>query len=155
MTKQTLNTVEPININESTYQSTMKTLNEITGFHYYTTRTVFEHEGNELVFVNESVLGFISIYINGKQVLRKWKVVSNFATDTTVNYEGVEYRFLSGIINWVTCGQRITLIVDDSKAQSKTDPVLSGLSGLQMAHALIAPFFVGMSVGFLAGRIIF
>ena len=155
MTKQTSNAVELSNINEDTSNSTMKTFNEITGFHYYTSRTVFEYEGNEVVFVNESILGFVSIYINGEQVLRKWKICSTFATDTTVHRDGIEYRFISGIINWITCGQRITMIVDGSNAQSKIDPVLSGLSGLQMAHALIAPFLTGMAAGFVVGRIIF
>lgn len=153
MTKQTSNTAELTNANEDTNSSTMKTLNEITGFHYYTTRTVFDYEGNEVVFVNESMLGFISIYINGEQVLRKWKICSSFATDTTVHQGGIEYRFISGIINWVTCGQRITMIVNGSKAQSKIDAVLAGLSSLQIAHALIVPFLIGMSAGFIATRI--
>ncbi|MBL4672931.1 MAG: hypothetical protein JKX81_11785 [Arenicella sp.] len=133
----------------------MSTLNEIVGFHYYTTRTVFECEGREVVFVNECMLGFVSIYIDGERVLRKWKVVSSFASDTSVVHDGVEYRFISGLTNWCTYAQRITMIVDGSKAQSKIDPGLSGLSGLQMTHALITPLLFGMSVGFLAGRVVF
>jgi hypothetical protein len=154
MTKQISTSAQLSYNDENLSKSTMNTLNEIVGFHYYTTRTVFEYQGSEVVFVNEGMLGFVSIYIDGERVLRKWKIISSFATDTSVVHGGIEFRFISGITNWCTHEQRITMIVDGSKAQTKIDPVLSGLSGFQMAHALIAPFLLGMSIGVLATRVI-
>ena len=72
MTKQISTTAQLTYNDENLSKSTMSTLNEIVGFHYYTTRTVFECEGREVVFVNECMLGFVSIYIlNGIAALTK------------------------------------------------------------------------------------
>lgn len=155
MTNQASSTKELANHNENSNRSIMKTLNKIVGLHHYITRSVFECEGQEIVFVNENLLGFVSAYINGERVLRKWKVASTFTTDITVKYDGVEYRFISSVTDWVASVQKTTIIVNDSKAQSKTASVLTGLSGLKMAHALIVPLLTGILVGFLVGRIIF
>lgn len=128
-------------------KTTMQTLNELIGAHYYKTRAVFDVEGKELVYVSDNIWGRVKLYLDGEQIFNGWSCLPGMFTDIVVNYEGVEYRVLSRIKNWLTYAQKITLIVNDSKAQSKIDPVLGGVRGLELLHALLTPVLMGLLVG--------
>lgn len=131
--------------------STMQSLNELLGFHYYETRAVFNVDGKEIVYINPNFLGRASIYLDGELIHKCWTWLPGVISDITVEHENHEYRVFSRIRNWVTMSQKITLIVDDSKAQSKFNPVLGDLRGWTLVHALIGPFLLGGMVGFVAG----
>ena len=153
MTNSTSNNTYSITaaINDDDDKSTMQSLNELLGLHYYATRAVFNIDGKELVYINPNFFGRASIYLDGELIYKGWTWLPGMISDITVQHQEHEYRVFSRIRNWVTMSQKITLIVDDSKAQSKFNPVLGGLKGVTLVHALLGPFLFGGMIGFVAG----
>lgn len=134
-------------------KTTMQSLTELLGLHYYETRTVFDIDGQELVYLNDNLLGFIKVYLDGEEIYNGWEFISCCFSDVCIQHKDTEYRFISSIRNWLTCSQKVTVIVDDTKAQSKIDPVLGGLKGWDLAHAILGTVATGLILGFAFGFI--
>lgn len=130
------------------YTNTMQSLSEFIGLHYYATRAVFDIDGNELVYFNDNFFGRISLYLNGEEIYKGWRFCSFIFSDIAGQRNGHEYRVISSIRNWFSCAQKITVIIDDSKAQSKVDPVLGGVKGKALLHAVGGSMLFGLFVGF-------
>lgn len=150
MTNSTSNNTYSITaaINDDDDKTTMQSLKELVGLHYYETRAVFDVDGKELVYINDNFFGRVSIYLDGDQIYRGWSWLPGMISDITVQHDGHEYRVFSCLRNWVSWAHKVTLIVDDSKAQSKIDPVLGSLKGWSMVHALGGQFLLGGLTGF-------
>jgi hypothetical protein len=126
----------------------MQSLKELVGLHFYETRAVFDVDGKELVYINDNFFGKASVYLNGEQIYQGWTWFPGMVSDITVQHDNHEYRVFSRILDWLYWSQKITLIVDDSRAQSKVDPVLKGLNGWSLAHAVVGQFLLGGLTGF-------
>lgn len=136
--------------NDNYEKTTMQSLYELLGLHYYKTRVVFDIEGKELVYTNDNFFGRASIYLEGDEIYKGWTWLPGMVSDITVNHQGHEYRVFSRVYNWVSWAQKITVIVDDSNAQSKVDPVLGGLDAKALLHVLFGALALGGLVGFTA-----
>ena len=150
MTKQTSHTPH-FNPNRSNAnKSKMNILAKILGLHYCDIRVVFEHEGKEIVFIFEGT-GFVSVYVNGTQVLRRWNVR---ARETVLHHANTEYRFITEMIDAWRLKYRISLLVDGSKKQAKVATMFSDVSTLEKVHFSIVPFLIGIIPGTLFGNFI-
>lgn len=139
-----------IQSNELHEKTTMQSIYELLGFHYYKTRAVFDVDGKELVYMNDNVIGRVKIYLDGYEIHKGWTWLPGVLTDLTANYQGHDYRIFTRINNWLTLSQKITVIVDDSKAQTKLEPVLGGLKGMALFHSMVGPIVIGVLVGVAA-----
>lgn len=150
MTNSTSNNTTSLeaHTNDSFEKTTMQSLYELLGLHYFKTRAVFDVDGKELVYMNDNFFGRVKIYLDGEEIYKGWTWFPGMMADVTAKHQGKEYRVFSRIINWVSYSQKITVIVDDSKAQSKIDPVLGGLDKLSVLHAVVGPFVLGGLLGF-------
>ena len=155
MTNSTTDTTVSANkyTEEQTEKTTMQSLYELLGFHHFKTRAVFDVDGKELVYMSDNCLGRIKLYLDGDEIFRGWTWYPGMYCDVSANHEGHEYRVLASIQNWITYSQKITVIVDDSKAQSRIDPVLGRLTGLEILHAVAGLVAVGLCFGFGIGGI--
>lgn len=153
MTTSSNNHSLEIETNDNYEKTTMQSLYDLLGFHYYKTRAVFNVDGKELVYVNDNLFGRANIYLDGDEIYKGWTWLPGMVSDITVNHQGHEYRVFSRVYNWISWAQKITVIVDDSKAQSKVDPVLGGLGAKALAHAIGGALALGGFAGFVASLI--
>ena len=156
MTNSTPDTTVSANkhTDEQIEKTTMQSLYELLGFHHWKTRAVFDVDGKELVYLSDNCVGRIKLYLDGNEIYKGWTWFPGMYCDVSANHEGHEYRVLASIKNWITYSQKITVIVDDSKAQSRIDPVLGSLSGLEILHAFAGLVAVGLCLGFGIGGVI-
>lgn len=139
------------NVNdESLTGNTMRTIKHLIGYEYYTTRAVFEHNGNEIVYLNDGFMSRVKLYINGTDEATSWAVMSDLAASVSCHYDEHSYQVKSRITNLITMAQKVTLLVDGEEVMSKTDPRLAALRPKQLAH-----FFAGMvGLGLVIGGIL-
>ena len=159
MTNTTLNnpTSTQSSTNDNTYQSdqnlagnTMQTIKHLIGYEYYTTRAVFEHNDNEIVYLNDGFMSRVKLYINGNNEATSWAMTSDLAASVSCRYDEHFYQVESKITNLITMAQKVTLLVDGQEVASKNDPRLAALSPKQLAH-----FFAGMvGMGLVIGGIL-
>lgn len=159
MTNTTLNnptsTQSSVNDNsdendQSLAGNTMQTIKHLIGYEYYTTRAVFEHNGNEIVYLNDGFMSRVKLYINGTNEATSWALTSDIAASVSCRYDEHSYQVKSKITNLITMAQKVTLLVDGEEAASKVDPRLAALSPKQLAH-----FFAGMvGLGLVIGGIL-
>jgi len=135
---------------ESLASNTMQTIKKLIGYEYYTTRAVFEHNGNEIVYVNDGFMSRVKLYINGIDEATSWAMTSDLAASVSCRYTDHSYEVKSRITNLITMAQKVTLVVDGVEQTSKVDPRLAALSPKQLAH-----FFGGMvGMGLVLGGIL-
>ena len=139
---------------EQIEKTTMQSLYELLGFHHFKTRAVFDVDGKELVYVSDNCLGRIKLYLDGHEIFKGWTWFPGMYFDVTANHQGHEYRVLASIQNWITYSEKITVIVDDSKAQSRVDSVWGRLTGLEILDAFVGLVAVGFCIGFVIGGIL-
>lgn len=133
----------------NTYSSTMKTLKELIGYEYATSRIAFNSDDTEIVFVNESLIGRVQIYINGELKISRYPFWSDLGSDTKFENDGHQYRVISRTTNWITSAQEITLYADGQEVATKLDPRLAALSWKQRLHFVVAMAAIGLLVGSL------
>jgi len=68
---------------DSVYANTVKSIKDLIGYDYYTSRVVFEHDGNEIVFVNDGMISRVKLYINGHEAASTWSVLSDIRSTVT------------------------------------------------------------------------
>ena len=135
--------------------NTMDSLKKLVGYDYYTSRAVFEHEGHEIVFINDGMIGRVKLYINGDEVTSYWPLASDFSTAVSCHYQGHHYSVKSRLTNFISMAQKITLEVDGDTIESKHDPRLAALSLKQWAHLFGGFVLMGAAVGGVLSVIIF
>ena len=133
----------------STFSNTMKTLRELIGYDYYTSRTAFDNSGSEIVFVNEGLIGRIRIYIDGEQVLSRFPMCSDWFSDTDFSVGQHQYRIISKMTNYITGAQDVTLYADGVEVARKADPRLAALSWRQKLHFIGSMMLIGLLIGFI------
>jgi len=149
------NTSKPLNQESNDVRSnTMKTLKELIGYDYCTSRIAFDNEGTEIVFVNESLIGRVQVYIDGELVVSRYPFGSEFTFDTKFEHNERKYRIISRTINWLTGAQEITLYVDGQEKAVKLDHRLAALNWKQQLHLVVAMAAIGIVVGTLVKAII-
>jgi len=133
-----------------TEQSQMNSIQKLLGYQYYIWRVVFEHEGAEIVFINDFALGGrVRIYLDGELLHSSWSAVLGYYSDSTISHNGVCYRFIQRTTNCLTMAQEVTLYKDGVEIGRKVDEFWSAFSWKQLLHALMVPFALGGVVGFL------
>lgn len=135
------------NDDKGLYANTMDSLKKLVGYDYYTSRAVFEHEGNEIVFINDGMIGRVKLYINGNEETSYWPFASDFTSTVSCRYGEHHYAVNSRITNLISMAQKITLTVDGSVIESKHDPRLAALSLKQWAHLFGGFILMGAVVG--------
>lgn len=131
----------------TTFSNTMKSLRELIGYDYYTSRTAFDSNGSEIVFVNEGLIGRIRIYVDGEQVLSRFPMCSDWFSDTDFSFGEHRYRIVSKMTNWITCAQDVTLYADGVEVARKIDPRLAALNWRQNLHFCASVIALGLLVG--------
>ena len=115
---------------------------------------MFEYDGNEIVYVNNGIIGRIKFYINGCEEASSWAVLPDFAASITSRYGGHSYKVRSKITNLVTMGQNATLSVDGKDIESRFDPRLAALDLKQLGYFFGGMVLLAVTIGFVPSIII-
>jgi hypothetical protein len=134
---------------QNTFSSTMKTFKELIGYEYSTSRIAFNSDGTEVVFVNESLISRVQIYINGELTSSHYHLCSDFSSFTQFEHNGHKYRLINRTVNWITMAQEVTLYVDGQELATKIDPRLAALTWKQRLHFVVAMAGLGLAIGLL------
>ena len=135
------------NNDDGLFINTMKSIKDLIAYDYYTSRAVFEHEGNEIVFINNGMIGRVKLYINGEELASRWALISDCSASISCRYDNHTYEVKSRINNLVTMAQKITLLVDKHGVDHKVDPRLAALDPKQLAHFFGGMVVLGIGIG--------
>jgi len=127
----------------SLISNSIESFKKLIGYELSTCRVVFNHKGNEIVFVNEVWLGLIRIYLNGDLAYRglDWTVMTN--SSGWFLHNGKTYKIRSTVSNLLTFAQRLSLTIDGEEVDSKTDDFYGKLSVKEFAHLMGGVAMVG------------
>lgn len=131
----------------STTSNTMKSLRELIGYDYYTSRTAFDSDGVEIVFVNEGLIGRIRIYVDGELIVSRFPLWSDWFSDTDFCAGEHRFRITSKMSNFLTSAQDVTLYADGVEVARKIDPRLAALNWRQNLHFCAGVMALGLLVG--------
>jgi len=132
---------------ESLIGNTMQTIKHLIGYQYYTTRAVFEHNGNEIVYLNDGFISRVKLYINGTNEATGWSMWSDIVASVSCRYDEHSYQVKSKMTNLITMAQKVTLLVDGKEVESKIDHRLAALSPKQLAHCFAGMVGLGLVIG--------
>lgn len=141
------------NDSHDAYSNTMKTLKELFAYEHWTTRIVFNSDDTEVVFVNESLISRVQIYIDGELKVSGFHFWSDLTSHTQFEHADRQYRLISRTTNWITMAQEVTLYVDGQEVATKIDPRLAALSWKQRVHFVAAMAGIGLAIGLLVGSL--
>lgn len=125
----------------------MITFKELIGYDLHTSRVAFEHEGLEIVFIQDFIIFKRRIYVNGELVFNRFSPWLGLITHAEFDFQGHQYRFLTRTTNFACMSQDVTVWVDGHQAGRKQDPVYAGLPIRKLMHAIIGPLIFGMTLG--------
>jgi len=141
-------------VESSLYANTMKSIKELLAYDHFTSKAVFEHEGNEIVFINEGMVRSVKLYINGNEEASKWVLFSDCTASISSRYDEHSYSVKSQITNLITLAQKITFSVDGSETEVKFDPRLAAFDAKKLVHFFGVVMFLGGVVGLVASLIV-
>lgn len=147
MTNATPHSSSTLNENDDALINTMKSIRELIGYDLHNSRVVFEHDGNEVVFIHNLLSCVRRVYINGEEVFNRFSLTSCFASNTEIEWQGVRYRLFTRMLNLASMAQDVTLLVDGAEVGRQTDPMYGAMRGRQMAHAMVGPCVIGFAIG--------
>ena len=132
----------------------MKTIKDILGYNLHTSQMAFDHDGTEIVFINDLFIGVRKIYVNGELVVRKTSLVLGYFSESMFTHEGKQFLLIQRTTSCLTFAQKVQLYVDGKKTDEKTDGFYSALGWKQQLHAVLGPLLLGGIVGFTLSSIL-
>lgn len=137
------------NETDDAFKNTMKTLRDLIGYDYCTSRLVFDVDGTEVVFVDEGIIGRIRLYADGEMIMSRFPWCADFSSDSSVDYNGKVIRVVSRGINWISGAKEVTLFVNGNQVAKKVDPRLAALTWKQQLHFIFSMTIIGVVIGSL------
>jgi len=134
------------NIENSLMSNTIETFKNIVGYDLFSFRVVFEHEGDEIVFINEGWIGRVRIYLNGRLAYSGWDWSGMASSEGWFLHEGKTYKIVSKVSNLLTFAQRLTLSIDGEEVTSKTDAFFGKLTMKEVGHLVLGSAFIGFLI---------
>jgi hypothetical protein len=125
----------------------MRFIKDLIGYEYYTSRAAFDHNGTEVVLVNEGLISRISIYVDGEHELSRFTCASTIKSSTYFNHNDNDYRVTTSCRGWFQSAQIMTLYVNDVEVDKKIDQALAGLNWQQRIHVLLGATLLGALIG--------
>ena len=126
--------------------NTLETVKNLIAYDLSSSRVVFEHEGDEIVFINESWIGRIRIYLNGDLAYRGADWTGMIRSSGWFLHKGKTYRITTTLANLITFAQSLTLSVDGSVVDTKEDAFYGKLSVKEVGRLMFGCALIGFLI---------
>jgi hypothetical protein len=127
-------------------QNTIESFKSLIAYDLSSCRVVFEHEGDEIVFVNEAWLGRVRVYLNGDLAYQGWDWTLMIRSSGWFLHQGKTYKISSKVTNLISYSQQLTLSVDGQEVDTKLDDMYGKLSLKEIIHIVLGAGIVGVLI---------
>ena len=126
--------------------NTIESFKTLVAYDLSNCRVVFENEGDEIVFINESWIGRVRIYLNGSLAYSGWDWSAMTFSSGWFLHNNKTYKVKSVISNLLTFDQKVTLSVDSELVDTKEGTVYGKLTWKEAAHVNCGAVILGIFV---------
>jgi len=126
--------------------NTLESFKSLIGYNLSSCRVVFEYEGDEIVYINNFLVGGFRIYLNGRLARRGLDWYGTSWSGGWFLHKGKRYRIKCAITNVLTHAQILTLLVDHEVIESKADGAYANLTRKELTHLLFGYATIGVLV---------
>lgn len=126
--------------------NTIESFKTLVAYDLSNCRVVFENEGDEIVFINESWIGRVRIYLNGSLAYSGWDWSGMMLSSGWFFHNNKTYKVKSVISNLLTFDQKVTLSVDSDLVDTKEGTVYGKLTLKEIAHVMCGAGVMGVLI---------